>query len=1047
MSHLKGVLFTPERATDRREAIITLRKALEVPPLKKNGKLAEFSTKLYDAIQQKDPEKMKVQLDAIANVKGRTINFANALAFGAAVGDPDSVALLLEAGGDVNLNIPLKFHYGSALAVASYFGKVEVAHLLIVAGANVNLVLEYGNFGSALVAASGGGKWEAVEYLLSVGADVNLQVRYGRFETALSAALSQGDLSMARHLIDAGANVDLPLQRALRGSTLISACVDGKVEIVRLLLDAGANVDLQVTIGYYGSALVAAAECGNIEIIQLLLSAGAIVNQQVKHGEHGSALVASSMSGQTKATQILLEAGADPNLRLKYGRHGSALAAACFHLGAEIVPLLLDAGADPSLPLLRGSYGDAVSVAVHKENYRALQYLVKENANLGPLTTDLIDRTRFFDLKAGTYPLTKYDFGRGVILRSSFNSEIPTMPGFHRDPVSWLFSKDALIRTEDTMKFVTIQNFLQSSYGTLGVDLLRGIARAWQNPQRFWMDGNMKLQMFSENITMECSSSTPELLYMLRWICSTIRRPVLGSVSFSTSKNVGYNFKLEDLQPLPQLPEDNNCWRGLFETAVVSMEPNITHQKPCRGLELDFNIMVQLAAVEYPVLVEHGLVLMGFSTALIPICETEDGVVLWHLETSSSEFQLKTRDLKATQQEWLRTEKLDYLQSKKALLGWCTEANILLGTNQLPANVTWSNAQKKPITWHWKGTNLQVIAQTASPLQLGGQAGMSFDRTINTLRFSPSRNYIKCLQSSAIEQIILYDVKAKRAWLVSLISVLHHMLLVYCNSLEENSQPNPAPTTLPSLNGSSASFKALKNMGGLVIQGTAEESLTIRELVMGFSVNLSRASLHKPKRSTIYGYEFMDIVMDSTRSELKKQQLNKSGLVWTSLLSEVNCLFCSDLGEAIVGSRGLNISSPCNSLPKGHDLMAASMQSIEKVSLKHGGKVEGEIRQISHSHCWKLTGSPFQRCQHDTPEDSCWDRPGLLQEIQILQPSNQPNGNGLAGYINGALVFGGQLKAIKTGMPTQSLTHESRPGVSNSVQQVHMEVNRMCPRH
>jgi hypothetical protein len=38
-----------------------------------------------------------------------------------------------------------------------------------------------------------------------------------------------------------------------------------------------------------------------------------------------------------------------------------------------------------------------------------------------------------------------------------------------------------------------------------------------------------------------------------------------------------------------------------------------------------------------------------------------------------------------------------------------------------------------------------------------------------------------------------------------------------------------------------------------------------------------------------------------TLVDLKKRKVRKQGLRWSSLLGEVRCLFCSDLGDAIIG--------------------------------------------------------------------------------------------------------------------------------------------------
>ncbi|CEJ62000.1 hypothetical protein PMG11_10515 [Penicillium brasilianum] len=202
--------------------------------------------------------------------------------------------------------------------------------------------------------------------------------------------------------------------------------------------------------------------------------------------------------------------------------------------------------------------------------------------------------------------------------------------------------------------------------------------------------------------------------------------------------------------------------------------------------------MIQLAAVEYPVLVESdtklppGLVFMGYSTALIPIRETEDGMISWHLEVASNDRQIKASELKATQSEWLRMTDLNYLLSKKALFGWCSQAELRLGAGTEDLDVTWSHAKEKPFSFELAGINLQALAQPAAPAQFGIQAGASWKLVNNTIRFTQDDEYLRCLNNSREQQIVLYDVSTSRAWLVPLISVLHHMLLVYWKRIPEN---------------------------------------------------------------------------------------------------------------------------------------------------------------------------------------------------------------------------------------------------------------------
>lgn len=126
---------------------------------------------------------------------------------------------------------------------------------------------------------------------------------------------------------------------------------------------------------------------------------------------------------------------------------------------------------------------------------------------------------------------------------------------------------------------------------------------------------------------------------------------------------------LDKLLPVPISPETNNGWYGLFHSAVISLHQDIDQTISCRGLVLDYKNLLGISAVKYPLQVDSGTILMGYSTALVPIRETEDGMILWHVEIAKDEFQLRVANLEAIRHDWLRTQSLDYLQSKKALLG------------------------------------------------------------------------------------------------------------------------------------------------------------------------------------------------------------------------------------------------------------------------------------------------------------------------------------------------------------------------------------------
>lgn len=503
---------------------------------------------------------------------------------------------------------------------------------------------------------------------------------------------------------------------------------------------------------------------------------------------------------------------------------------------------------------------------------------------------------------------------------------------------------------------------------------------------------------------MSYDNSNNNLRSLLVWLCLTFRQPNQGSVCLSTCKVEGQEVALQELSAAA--PDDRSCWLRLFKTAVVAVEDHV-HISEQRFLDMDFLHLLQLAAVEYPISVDTGLVLMGFSTALIPIQMVNDTTILWHLETGPPDAQLKVDELQATKTDWLKTTDFEDLRKRKAFLGWCSEAFTMLGTGQLDAP-QWSGARSKPSTWTWKGANLQAIATSTAPLQLGAQAGLHFERSPTTLQISPADNYLSCLRSSAKEQVILYGVDDSRAWLVPLICVLHEMLLANWRAIPDSYKRPGFPLATPSYDAASASLDALWADGGFAVAESPDDRQTIRDLIMGFSTNLSWASLHPPRGSEIYGYELMDLAEYCRRGELKKSRVSTQGQPWLPLLKGVNCFFCSGLGSVIRGSKARELDSPCNQLITGNHWLAASMHSLAQLHRQNGGGTALAARRLSSEHCWLLTGSPFQSCEHvKESKASCWTSGGLLQGIEAA--GGMPVESGLkepGSCENGAVVFG-----------------------------------------
>lgn len=232
---------------------------------------------------------------------------------------------------------------------------------------------------------------------------------------------------------------------------------------------------------------------------------------------------------------------------------------------------------------------------------------------------------------------------------------------------------------------------------------------------------NIFLSLFKDNdeigivvqltyIQVRSSKFPDRIKDLLTWLCLFFRNPREGAVSISTGEFLNNIFILQTLYP--PIPEVLSCWGGLFESAVIAVDPASSSVRPISNywLDVSFDLMIQLSAVEYPLIIESGIILMGYSTALVPVRMVDDTHVLWHLEVAKHNAQLSVSELTAIQSCWLHVDNLDQLRAKKALVGWCPEAAVLLGTDKLSPNATWSDGKIKKTSWHWSGANLQFLA-------------------------------------------------------------------------------------------------------------------------------------------------------------------------------------------------------------------------------------------------------------------------------------------------------------------------------------------------
>ncbi|KAL5339376.1 hypothetical protein BJX70DRAFT_397826 [Aspergillus crustosus] len=582
------------------------------------------------------------------------------------------------------------------------------------------------------------------------------------------------------------------------------------------------------------------------------------------------------------------------------------------------------------------------------------------------------------------------------------NWELPLIISDRRltKPTTSLSETITLTRSEQRVEMMPCITYVRKHYGEDGMALVTKIFEIVENNEECYHDEHQEIHASVQRLSVSLRSSHSELWDLLLWLCMTFRVAKEGQISISTCKIIDTKTTLQALSPATA--GNTSCWFNLFQKGIIAQDPRL-NTSSVMYLEANLDLMCALADLEWPTIVEDGVVLMGWSTALIPMLPLDDDTIIWHLEVADPPSRLKPTSLLGTKGFWLKTT-LENLQSREILLGWRSQSRTLLGSGEL-GRVRLSGAKVKTSTMKLAGINI-----AASNSLVGLQANMCLERQMHATSFAPSASYLMSLINGVTEQIVLYDVGSSRAWLVPQICVLHEMLLAYwqMNPMQHGTPDKPLAD--PSPNGAKASLDALKGCGHVVVnQGSDNDNLTVRHLILHFATTLDNATLVSPRRNEIYGYEFMDIVKGSSRSLLKRVCVTTEGRAWIGLLENVKCIFCSGVGEVIIGSTTTATSAlPCDQLHKGSDLLAASMHSIETLSSFFGGQsLDGTYQLFTNRH-WLMTGTPFGGCKHETDDSSsCWETGAFLQQIRRRAPKPRAlNHTPLEDHPDGAVAFG-----------------------------------------
>lgn len=301
---------------------------------------------------------------------------------------------------------------------------------------------------------------------------------------------------------------------------------------------------------------------------------------------------------------------------------------------------------------------------------------------------------------------------------------------------------------------------------------------------------------------------------------------------------------------------------------------------------MSFGLMLSLAAAEFQLVVDGGVVFIGYRTILFPTAIHGDSAQ-FHLLTASE------GQINPYMQEYgsrILTEDATQFEKKRCFLGWCTNAQVNLGTETLPISIKSSGGDDKETSMKLDGYATMLQAGGSAPLAATLGVQSNYKCFSHRLRFAPATNYTQLLEDTAREVTLVYVSDERRAWLVPKLSLLLHMSQAYASY--RGCPRDQVPLVEPHSDAIDL-VRCLERLGGTLVSGYGEDVIQFRQLMLWLNTNLLEIPglIKQSGGRKLYGFEFMDIIAQPGRGAcMKKLSLELADKAWIEIANAVDAV-------------------------------------------------------------------------------------------------------------------------------------------------------------
>lgn len=453
--------------------------------------------------------------------------------------------------------------------------------------------------------------------------------------------------------------------------------------------------------------------------------------------------------------------------------------------------------------------------------------------------------------------------------------------------------------------------------------------------------GRLETELLRWELSTNSQQFASEVKSALSWTLSALRCQPQDAEGLYSWTPVSLDIGLPKITRFEPTRISSYCWTNLFSYACIATFPSLHSEK--EGLEIDFSLLVQLAAVDQEIVTDDGTILFGFDTALIPLNPPESR--RWHFLATKGkqitparvkkEFGEENERMEGSNVRFVGRLEHDYRKGN-VYVGWCAAPVVKIGT---------VDSDTAPVGDISMSSGLSCVKEFEELAEKSSGKDVSFFSRIGFLGFSVGAsggkkeekkfkqvsvvakhtlesNFEGILSAARSTPCILWDQFAGRAWLVSAISALLFASMRYAKwrnysfkRSQTNGQYEPATVDhAPEFTNTTTGPEAALRQSQLLLVDEADgvtvndeilfENIVKRmwsEMSIGYDLCFSSVTGSKLEiKESIIGYDLNEAVCGK-RKYLRSLPVSRCMKSWQPLayFKDAQVIFCRDMGTVI----------------------------------------------------------------------------------------------------------------------------------------------------